>query len=220
MMATFKDMQDRISDDLVNESITTTQIQNAILSSIKLYERRAFWFMQTVGTFSTVAAQEYYSTTDFADMANIKSIHSVLVTNVVKTPLNDADYNSVDAMQTGSVTGAPSHYTYYQKKLRLYPIPDAVYTVTISYTRQYAALSSDTDENDWTNEAEELIRQAAKRRLALDILHDTDMASRISTLEREAYDELLSENRRRSPKKTLTTNLPVGAEAFDMVSGL
>jgi hypothetical protein len=218
-MATFLDMQTRLGDDLINESITTDQIKNAIRAAIKQYGRKPFWFLQTEASFPTVASQEYYSASDFSDMPDIKSIHSVVLNNSGKSKLKDADYGSINALQNGMVTGSPSHYTYYKKQMRLYPIPDAAYTVTVSYSKQLAELSADADENDWTNEAEELIRQCAKGILALDTLHDTEMAARFSIRETKIYDSLLEENRRREPKKTLTTNIPVMGQSFNIASG-
>ncbi|MGL4559846.1 MAG: hypothetical protein ACRCV5_20305, partial [Afipia sp.] len=50
-------------------------------------------------------------------------------------------------------------------QIRLYPIPDAVYTVTLSYLQKIAEPASDGDSNAWTEEAEELIRASAIRRL-------------------------------------------------------
>jgi hypothetical protein len=76
-MSTYGTMKTRIADEFVNESITTAQIENAIKSAVKHYEREAFWFNQKVGTFATVAAQEYYTTAANADIPDIVRIDSM-----------------------------------------------------------------------------------------------------------------------------------------------
>ena len=205
-MTTYATMRTRIDDELTDEALTDAQINKAILSSIAHYERRPFWFNQTTGTFTTVNAQEYYSSSDLAAIATLVQIRSMVITiSSLKSPVKPVDFNVIDDEQDGSMTGHPYCYAYFKQNIRLYPIPDGAYTVTLAYIQKLTALSADGDSNAWTTDAEELIRNAAKRRLALDILHADDIAARCAVLEREALDELLSETRRRRPNTQLLT---------------
>lgn len=217
-MSTFGALKTRIADEFVNESITTAQIENAIKSAVKHYEREAFWFNQKVGTFATVAAQEYYTTAANADIPKIVRIDSMRSSfgNVIRA----VSFDHIEQMQDGSVTSAPGFYTRYKDQIRLYPIPDAVYTMTMAYIYKLTTLSADADTNAWTDECEEMIRQASKRILATDILHADDMAQRYAELERVAYDRIRSENKDRSPQKLLRADgIPVSGNSFDINRG-
>lgn len=217
-MSTFGALKTRIADEFVNESITTSHIENAIKSAIKHYEREAFWFNQKIGTFATVASQEYYTSADNADIPSIVRIDSLR--SSFGNLLRAVSFDHIEQMQDGSVTGAPGFYTRYQNKLRLYPIPTEAYTMTMAYIYKLTTLSSDTDTNAWTDECEELTRQAAKRILATDILHADDMAQRYAELERVAYDRIRRENKERSPQKFLRADgIPVAQNAFDITRG-
>jgi hypothetical protein len=67
----------------------------------------------------------------------------------------------------------------------------------------FSTLINDGDTNAWVDECEELIRNGAKRRIALEILQADDLAARFATLEREIYDRLRRENRLRQPQQQL-----------------
>jgi hypothetical protein len=217
-MTTYSAMQARIADEFVNESITTSQITNAIQTAIKHYERDPFWFNQKTGTFATVASQETYTTSANADIPYIVRIDSLR--SSFGNVLRPVSYDHIQDMQDGSVKGPPGFYTRYENKIYLYPIPDAVYTMTMSYIYKLAALSAGTDTNAWVDECEEMIRQAAKRILCTDILHDDEMAQRYAELERVAYDRIRRENNQRNPQKFLRADgIPVSADSFDINRG-
>jgi hypothetical protein len=217
-MSTYGTMKTRIADEFVNESITTAQIENAIKSAVKHYEREAFWFNQKVGTFATVAAQEYYTTAANADIPDIVRIDSMRSSE--GNLLRAVSFDHIEQMQDGSVTSPPGFYTRYKDQIRLYPIPDAVYTMTMAYIYKLTTLSADADTNAWTDECEEMIRQASKRILSTDILHADDMAQRYAELERVAYDRIRSENKDRSPQKLLRADgIPVSGNSFDVNRG-
>ena len=220
-MPTYSDMRARIADELANDGdISTNQINYAIQDAIKLYERRPWWFNQKIATFSTVAAQEYYTSADLADIPNIVQIDNAVVSNNgYKTPLRAVDYSTIDDIQDGSVTAEPACFCVYQQSIRLYPIPDAAYTVTLSYVYRLTTLSADSDSNAWTNDAEELIRQCAKRRIALNYLESEEVAARFATLEREAYSEMMAENRRRRPNTLLQVPVMLAPDSFNIYTG-
>jgi hypothetical protein len=203
-MTNYVNMRTRILDEYVNESLTAAQVNAAIQTAIKHYERKPFYFNERTNTFSTVADQEYYSSSDLADIPYIVNIVSATVTgSTLKTKLQPVDFSIMDDMQDGSVTGEPEQLAVFKQQIRLYPIPSGVYTITLAYIYRFSALSADSDTNAWMVEGEELIRQRAKRTLALDSLQADDLAARAAQLESEALDELLAEGRRRLPNTVL-----------------
>lgn len=210
-MTTYATMRTRIDDELTDTDVSDAQINKAILSAIAHYERKPFWFNETTTTFPTVNAQEYYSSSDNAAIDTLIHIRSMVISiSGQKTPIKPVDFNVIDDEQDGSMIGHPYCYAYFKENIRLYPIPDGAYTITMAYIQRLTALSADGDSNAWTTDAEELIRNAAKRRIALDISHDEALAARCAVMEREAYDELMAENRRRRPNtRLLTPGMPM-----------
>lgn len=220
-MADYSTLRTRIIDELANDgALTTAQVNYAIADTIKVYERRPFWFNQTTGTFSTVANQENYTSADLTAIPDIvQIIASTLTYNSIKYSLKPLDYLTIDDSQDGSVVTRPEYFAYYAESIRLYPIPDQVYTVTLSYIQRFTALSDDTDENAWTNEAEELIRQGAKRRIALNYFHAEDVAARIAPQEQEALAALMAEDRRRRPNTLLRAPAMLPPQRFNINVG-
>ncbi len=219
-MTTYAIMQARLADELINESITTTHITRAIQTAIKHYEREPFWFNNRIATFATVADQEYYTSTDPEDFENIVRIDAMQVTNSASSlcKMYGVENSIIEDSQDGTVTGIPKQYSRYANRIRLYPIPDNTYTVTMRYIYKLAALSADTDTNAWVDECEELIRQAAKRVLAVDVLMADDMAARFATIEKIVYDRIRKEDKERRPQQFLRTDLGA-ARAYNINQG-
>lgn len=219
-MGTYLEMQTAIADELVNESITTAQIKLAIQRSISSYQNTAFYFNQKEAVFNTVSGQENYSVTDLVDIPNITRFYSFNAKNSgVASPIIAKDYDYIDRLQTSLMTGFPYFYAYFAQKIRLYPIPNAVYICDIAYSYGLSTLSADSDTNAWVSNAEEMIRQGAKKRLALDILHSDDIAMRCSKLEKEAYDGLLQETKQRRPNMTLRYPSMLSSNSFNIYTG-
>jgi hypothetical protein len=219
-MTTLATMRARIADELVNEEITDAQIDRAIVSAIQMYDDGNWWFNQETDTFPTVAAQENYTSADLEDLANIVDFVSMSVTvSSSKTPVIGATYKEIDSLQDGSVTGVPTHFTTFAEQLRLYPIPDDAYTISVSYAYKLTMLAAGADTNAWMTSGEILIRQTAKMLLAADVLHADDMVSRISPWVTDAHSKLKSENAKRMPKKTLTTPAMLSRNSYNINRG-
>jgi hypothetical protein len=220
-MSDFATMRTRIADELANDGdITTAQINYAIQDTIKQYERRPWWFNQKTATFPAIASREYYGSADLADIPNIVQIIAATVTvSSMKAPLKALDYVAIDDEQDGSVVGEPRVFASFKNEIRLFPIPNDAYTITLSYIYRLTALSADADTNAWMVEAEELIRSGAKRRIALNYLESEEVAARFAVMEREAFTELQGENRRRWPNTILRIPAMLPPNDFNMTRG-
>jgi len=209
-MTTYAVMRSRIADELVNDGdISTSQINNAIQSAIADYAGEQFWFNEAVGTFSTVSSQELYTSAALSDIPTIIKILSLRIANTgsYATYINGVSNDIIEDMQDGTLFGQPRFYSRFANKIRLYPIPDAVYSMKISYISTFTALSADADTNAWMTDGEEVIRQAAKKRLATDILSDDALAQRCAVMEDKAYDGLRMENRNRRSQQLMRTEI-------------
>jgi hypothetical protein len=215
-MSDFGTMTGRIQRELLNEVNDANDVRATILSAIKTYERRPWWFNQRQIIFYTEIGEARYTSTTSSEFENIVEITTFACgtsdTDMkIIRPISKENY---DDIQDGSVSGTPTHYAIYNRVIYLYPKPDAVYRMRVANIYKLDDLVNDTSTNAWMTEGEELIRQSAKRRLALDLLHADDIAQRCAVLERDALDSMLAENRRRNPVKTLSMpDMPMGRQS-------
>lgn len=197
-MSDYGTMQARIADELARTDLTT-QIQRAIQSAIKIYERERFYFNEATATFSTVANQEYYGTSDLADIATLVEIDAVKLTvNGRSYPLVERDFAYLDAVSTtASYTGDPSDYAYFKLQIRLYPIPNAARTITLAYIKRFTTLSASGDTNAWMTDGEEMVRMRAKADLFVNVIRSPEEAALCHEGELIAYTALTNETTRR-----------------------
>lgn len=185
-MTTYGDMQARIADELGGRSDLSSQIQLAIQTAIAKWERERFYFneLRAANAFSTVQGQEFYGATDYAPLATLAHLDKVTVlvsgNRYTLSPrlaqyLEDISVNPI-------VQGQPVDYAYYAEQLRLYPIPDNAYAISLLGTTRFAALANTGDSNPWTLDAEALIRCEAKTDLYENTLQQPDLADRMRVL--------------------------------------
>jgi len=77
--------------------------------------------------------------------------------------------------------------------IRLYPTPNAIFTLTLPGVYDAAALSADSSSNAWTTEAVDLIAAAAKKLLLRDIKGDAAGAAIATGVEADALYRLRAE---------------------------
>ena len=195
-MTTLGTMMDRIADE-INRSDLTSQIQKAIKTAIKTYDKDRFWFNESRSfTFSTVAGQEFYTSSDNTNIPNLLAIDTiqVAITSTDKYLLQRVPYEQIEAISSNTTVdqGQPTWFAYYGKQLRLYPIPDAVYTVRVSAVWALDDLSATSDTNAWMTDGETLIRSRAKRELYTHVIRDTDGAAAMAQAEITELKDLRS----------------------------
>lgn len=195
MTTQLSDMRSRIADDL-NRSDLSSQIDKAINRAIIHYQSEPFWFKETSGTFSTVASQASYATTDVSPIpSDIDRIHYMEANvNNGQYEVDPRDIKWIRIQNPQLAIGIPTHFAWWNKKIWFYLVPNAVYTVTIYYTKTYAVLSANSDTNDWLTYAEDLIESRAKAWLYARILKDTNNAALSQAEEQQALQSLREVN--------------------------
>jgi hypothetical protein len=196
-MATLGAMKTQIARQLGNRADQTAGIAQAISEAVSEYQSRRFRFNQASDTFQTVAGTEYYATPDIpADIAEIDSIR--ISAGGLKTTVQPVAFAWVEEISTNaSSRGRPSKYAWRADQIRLYPIPDAVYTLTIEYVQQIGVPAADGDSNIWTNQAYDLICASATKRVMSRELHDPK-ATIYEMYEEKALRRLIRESARLS----------------------
>ena len=203
-MTTLATMIDRIAREIRRSNINT-QIEEAILTAIDHYQGERFWFnVSREMTFDSVVDQEFYTSTDDADIGLIEKI------DYVKLELDDDQVVRLwevtpdrveELSEQGTQTGEPRYYTFYDKRFRLYPVPDDVYTVRVGGVIKVAApATSGETGNPWMVEAEKLIRMRAQFELFAHVIVDTERAQIASG----AADEILTRLKIRTSNKVQT----------------
>ncbi len=194
-MTTLAIMKARIADELARDDLTS-QIAYAITDAISAYTDERFMFNETrSNTFPTVASQEFYASTDAAFIGTLNKIDYVSLI-VGDQPFQLLPMRPVDMehlSQNGTSTGQPNWYSYYDKKIRLYPVPDAIWTVRVAASVDVDPPASDAEtDNPWMIKAERLIRSRAKLELALHVLKDLELAATMQQAVEEAFSQLKS----------------------------
>ena len=185
-MATLGDLKARIADELLRSDLTA-QIAKAITTAIAYYGRQEFYFNEVRSTaLSTVAAQEWYTSSDLDVIATSPRIVSLtLVQDTTRYPLVKRGFEYIEKRATDTQSGGlPTDWAYWRKQIRLWPIPDQVWTVTVNYVERLAAPDDDASSNAWTleDDAEELIRSHAKIDLLMNVIRRPDMANDLAVL--------------------------------------
>lgn len=205
-MSTYAQVAANIADKLVNTDFSS-QINAEINDAIAFYASESFYFTETSGTFNTVAGQKSYGSADSVP-TNIKQIDLVMVTissNNFIYPDN-VSYDEIQTMDSNSMRGQPNKYAYYTQKFYLYPLPDAVYTVTVSYKKNYTDLSVGSDTNDFTTIplAKKLIESRVMKIMYAEWLDDINNAKKYQALEDEYLAQLRSETDRLVAPRSIT----------------
>jgi hypothetical protein len=219
-------MQSRIANECLGGGfVASTDIQNAIQDAIKEHERQSFYFNEIRdarnfrtddsyrlvrddngnlitddGGWATTAGMEFYPAgyhPSIGSMAMIRTMVAVIsATRYLLAP------RTMQWMESRSVNpgwrAMPTDWCWHAGGIRLYPIPDAVYPMIMTGIMRFAPLSVTGDTNPWVVEAEELIRQAAKRRIYQDILRNTEQIQVCQQAEGRALSALKRETARRA----------------------
>jgi hypothetical protein len=170
MAGTYLDMQSRIADEIATTSFTT-QIKLEILSAIQHYERERFWFNEGQDTTSTVAGQSGYAVpTDLLEFDVIELTYSGH-----PYPMHRQTWDwftRIGGRDVNIGRAPPNNWVYHDNQIYLFPIPDAVYTLTLSYLKQLTTLSADADTNAWMVDGEALIRSRARQSVLINYRKD------------------------------------------------
>lgn len=198
-MATYGDLQTRIKNEIgrTTDPDIDSAVVNAIADAITYYSATPFWFLETSQDIANISGTASYSLpTDYRAMVSVSQGGLTAGSDLlpIKAIHIDRYRDLVDTVST--TTGQPSAYALYGTTILLYPTPNAAYYTRVYYTRAIEALSSDISTNEWTNEAEPLIRTRAKIDLFINYIRDAD-GSEIQRLAAQE-DVWLRQLRRRS----------------------
>lgn len=193
-MATLATLKTRIQTEMVRDDLATTyatELLTHIQAACEFYAHEGFWFNQIVTTATTTASQSTVNTP-----STVRIIDKITIP-AMGAELREVTLPDLDPVQTAQ-TGLPSWYSCYGDTIKLYPVPDAVYTLQITGIKAVAAPSSDSDDNIWTNEAKELICARTRMTLYRDLFRDPEGAQMAIGAVQDAYAKLRRETGKRN----------------------
>jgi hypothetical protein len=185
-MTDFAIMQARIADDIVRDDLGS-QIQNAINDAIELQEGERFKFNEKRYTILTVTSQEYYDLTGPTLLTSAGGVVATgetlleiddILTTISSQPrrLTARTQQWMNDQQSATYQGQPASYTVYGQQLRIFPIPNGVYTLTLMGLARLGPnpLSEASHTNAWMTDGAAIIRGQAKLLLYRDLLRDPE----------------------------------------------
>lgn len=190
-MATLGDLKSRIMaetnrDDLADDLAST--LSQVISSAISDYADMRFYFNEARAAVPVATGVEYLA----RPMRVIDNVY-VQLTASSRYLLMKQDVDAIELWAGTPVTGQPTDYAAFQDKLRLYPVPNTAYTLSVLGVADEPALIADTDANHWTNEGQDLICARAQVRLYRDVFRDPDGAQLATAAEAMALRNLKGE---------------------------
>ena len=164
-------------------NLTLSPIQIAIQTALAKWEREHFYFNEigspsAPATFNTVNGQEFYTASAFpllATQPHIDKIWILISSNRYTLNPRTEQYLS-DTSVNPVVTGQPVDYALYAETLRLYPIPNGAYPITVEGTQRFSALVNPGDTNAFLQDGADLIRAEAKMYLYREVLKNKALA--------------------------------------------
>lgn len=184
------------------ERSDTAAIRNKIAAAIRHYQPTRFWFSESRDTtLNTVIDQSDYAFgTDITpEFYTIDGLFLTEGSNVYG--LRPADYRGLEILLDANTTSAlPVSFAYIDRKLRVYPYPDAIYPVRVTGHIKIAVPATDDETgNEWFTEAYDLIMSRAKAELYAHRWEDPGQAAIMRAAETDALSRLVG-----------TTNSKVG----------
>jgi hypothetical protein len=194
MSNTLLDLKTRIrletnKDDIASGGESETALNTAIARAVEWYQDTQFWFNRGSGTVSTAA-----STATVTLPAAVRIPEKVAFTSSSYSPLLKV---TSDAIEHLIDVGQPSLWAEEGDTIRLWPVPDAIYALTVYGVALKTAPSADGDITVWTNEAYDLIAGRTRFLLFRDLWRDTEGTQLAAQAEGEAFERLRRETRRR-----------------------
>jgi hypothetical protein len=166
-MTLLSTMKAEIADNIARSDLTS-QIATAITNAIEYWKTTRFHFNETRSvTFTSVADQAIYTSADSTSIPLMFAIDEIYVTpsgGTTKWLRGKTDFNEThDLILVGASTGEPYRWSWFDRSLYFYPIPDvATYTFRLTGAIERAAPASDSEaDNVWMVEAYDMIRQHA-----------------------------------------------------------
>jgi len=201
-MATFGETITQIASE-INRTDKDTLIGTAIQTALRKHQENKVAFNQEIdNSQATVASSE--NLTLPANYFNIASVRIIYGTND-QAALRSSSWTDMQAY-SNTITGRPVVYCIFDGVIKLRPIPDAVYSVIISYYKTDTIPTSNGNTHLWLTNAESLIKWEAKSFLYADVLEDEQRATWFANMADNELRRILRVSTDQTQSKQLSYN--------------
>lgn len=186
----FAGLKSRVADEL-NRSDLTSQISSAVLRAIEFYANERFTFVESETARDTEADNQYVTLP--SDLREEDRVYTTV--GGYQYDLTKQEFETLEYWHGASNTkGQPLDYARRDGRLRIWPTPNAVYTLTILGKFDQTALNEDTDTNGWTSGLPaDLIVARAKFTISRGITYDQEAAAAAGAEVKETLARLRQE---------------------------
>lgn len=191
-MATLAEMRSAINRKLKDPdgtALSSSDVNFEINRTIELYSRYRFWFNEDLATITLTAGTQTVPNipSDFQSQLQVNGL--TLIDSQVKIDLIKLAPDEF-VERDDDQTGRPNFFTYRDGRFLLLPTPDRAYTLLFRYLKTYSDLSADTDTNDFTNNASNLIILRTLAHIYSEDKQDPELGAVYSQLAQVEYDAL------------------------------
>lgn len=170
-MATFGELKLKASariQDKLTTVVSSSEVGDQINNSIKFWKTKGFWFNQGVGSAVLTAGNPVLPSTGLFYIETMRINDQQMTYDLKQIP------NSIYDGWNNQGRGLPYAYTLRGGQYELYWYPQQAYTVQVTGLKEYAPLVNDTDTNDFTIYADELILYDTLSRLTAEYRTDPE----------------------------------------------
>lgn len=166
-----------------------------INEAIRHYENERFWFNEQLFELDTEVGRYIYA---------LPYQYVRMLSLFIDDPRRELDGVSIQELRAYEPrSDIPSVYATFAGQYFLHPIPDAVYRLQLWGVRRFDPLVADGESNPWTNEAYDLISEAAKERIFRKVLHQEQDAAICAAAADQALRALTDKTNQRLPATSI-----------------
>lgn len=203
---TFGTLRSRVSSEMKRGELTAdaTAVATAIITAIDYFKRRRFPWNEFAVTNAGVTVPDQTDVT-LSTSSRVITIDSLKIHIGQRDyPLTPTPFRSIDAVDSGQWAGYPEMYSFHHDMIRLYPIPNASYTIAVAGIwdlTELSASASNSATNAWSGQGSDMIRLRAKGNLFRDEIRQFDIAQALyreaEMLAAEIHRETIGRHRSR-----------------------
>ncbi|QDP62948.1 MAG: hypothetical protein Unbinned5081contig1002_53 [Prokaryotic dsDNA virus sp.] len=172
----------KIQDPDFTGSLTSAVVTDEINRSIRYYEKYRFNFNEAQSDITLTANTQVVPNIP-SDLSSPLYVNGLMLIDsqvkITLQKLNPTDFFNKDQDQTGR----PYWWTYRNGEFLILPTPQEAYTLKFRYLKTYTALSTGTDTNDFTDNAEDLILLHTVKNIYAEDKQDPQSAAYYQSLE-------------------------------------
>lgn len=192
-MSTFGELKQRVSlrlTDTSNTAVSAATVGQFINDALAFWKNRPLWFNQTSSVVTMTAGDPAITGLPSNFLYELSSAGFVIEDGQERVTQLRVTHQEYDAINLQS-EDRPSFYTYRDSGFLFYPYPDQAYTLRVYFISDYAEMVSDSDTNDWTEQASGVLMHEALSRIHGEIRQDEKQSAYHAQRAQQEFNVLL-----------------------------